>query len=132
MLEWGNYRGIKVTHSMKLRERKIDSRFIKECTVSGCQYEFHSGHGTMDPIIAQKYKTKNTSQCCLFLDMQKIFDFLVRWSDEHCGPKEFQRPKNWYYLRYVLWFWTLLVTRNHLLLPSGYTKNLSSVRFCLG
>ena len=52
-MESSNYRGIKLLcHAMKLYERMVENRLIKQIEISSNQYGFRPGKATMEPIFA--------------------------------------------------------------------------------
>ena len=81
--ECKNYRGIKLmSHTMKLRERVINSRIRNEVTIAEQQFGFMPGR-TTDAIfclrmLMEKWSEGQKSKHCVFIDLEKAYDRIPR------------------------------------------------------
>ena len=82
--ECKNYRGIKLlSHTMKVWESVVESRFKRETEVSGIQFGFMSGKSTTEPIfmlrqMMEKFRRKRKKMHVVFVDLEKAFDRVPR------------------------------------------------------
>ena len=83
-LEWGNYRGLKLTdQAMKLLKRVLDSFIPDIVDIEAMQFGFVPGRGTTDAIfiirqLQEQYIAANKPLYFAFVDLEKAFDQVPR------------------------------------------------------
>ena len=89
----GNYRGIKLlSHTMKEWERIIEARLRDRVEIGKPQYEFMPGKGTTDAMFAlrmlmQKYREGQRELPCVFVNLEKAYDRVLREELWYCMRK---------------------------------------------
>ena len=89
----GNYRGIKLmSHTMKVWKRIIEARLTDKVEISEQQYGFMPGKGTTDAMFAlrmlmKKYREGQSEQHCVFVDLEKAYDRVLREELWYCMRK---------------------------------------------
>ena len=89
----GNYRGIKLmSHTMKVWERIIEAKLRDRVEISKQQYGFMPGKGTTDVIFAlkmlmEKYREGQRELHCIFVDLQKAYDWVPQEEPWYCMRK---------------------------------------------
>ena len=89
----GNYRGIKLmSHTMKVWKRIIEARLRDSVEISKQRYEFMPGKGITDAIFAlrmlvEKYREGQRELHCVFLDLEKAYDSVLREELWYCMRK---------------------------------------------
>lgn len=68
-----------MSHTMKLCERVIERRLIKETQVSENQFDFMSGTSTMEAIyllwrVMEQYQMDQQDMYLIFIDLEKACD----------------------------------------------------------
>ena len=76
-----------MSHTMKLRERIIETRLRDRVEISKQQYGFMPGKRTTDAMFAlrmlmEKYREGQRELHCVFVDLEKAYDRVAR---EDCG-----------------------------------------------
>ena len=85
-LQCGKYRGLRLLeHSMKVWEKILDRRLKTVVNVSSNQFGFSAGRSTTDAIfilrqMQQKYVEKKKKLYHVFVDLEKAFDRVPRWT----------------------------------------------------
>ena len=88
-----NSRGIQlISHSMKLWERVVERRLRSELTFSEQQYGFMPGKSTTDALFAlrvlmEKYREGQKELHCVFVDLEKAYDKVLREAVWYCMRK---------------------------------------------
>ena len=89
-----NYRGIKLTsHTLKIWERVIDRRLRQKITIGEEQFGFMPKKSTTDAIFAlrmliENYREGRKTLHCVFIDLEKAYDWVPREEVWHCLRKE--------------------------------------------
>ena len=90
---FGNYRGIKLmSHTMKVWEKIIKARLRNRVEISKQQYGFMPGKGTNDAMFAlrmlmEKYREGQRKLHCVFVDLEKAYDRVLRKELWYCMRK---------------------------------------------
>ncbi|KAK3559113.1 hypothetical protein QTP86_004101 [Hemibagrus guttatus] len=88
-----NYRGIKLmSHTMKLWERVVEARLRKVVEICEQQYGFMPRKSTTDAIFAlrilmEKYRDGQRELHCVFVDLEKAYDRVLREELWYCMRK---------------------------------------------
>ncbi|KAK3510502.1 hypothetical protein QTP70_009139 [Hemibagrus guttatus] len=87
-----NYRGIKLSHTMKLWERVVEARLRKVVEICDQQYSFMPRKSTTDAIFAlrilmEKYRDGQRELHCVFVDLEKVYDRVPREELCYCMRK---------------------------------------------
>ncbi|KAK3526709.1 hypothetical protein QTP70_032071 [Hemibagrus guttatus] len=88
-----NYRGIKLmSHTMKLWERVMEARLRKVVEICEQQYGFMPRKSTTDAIFAlrilmEKYRDGQRELHCVFVDLEKAYDKVLREELWYCMRK---------------------------------------------
>lgn len=87
-----NYRGIKLSHTMKLWQRSIDQRISEETSVEE-QQGFMPGKGTTDSVFAlrqvmETHREKQTGLHIVFIDLEKAYDIVPRQEVWRCTQEK--------------------------------------------
>ncbi|XP_068250373.1 uncharacterized protein [Palaemon carinicauda] len=77
--ECGNYRGIKMSHALKIVKRMIDAGLREEVEIGKEQMGFMKGRGTTDGVIClwqlmEKFRKKQRDLHVVFIDLEKAYD----------------------------------------------------------
>ena len=85
----GNYRDVKMSHTMKLWERMVESRLRSLVPTSNEQFCFTPGKSATDAIfalrmLAEKYREGQRQLHCVFIDLEKVYDRVPREELWHC------------------------------------------------
>ena len=89
----GNYRGIKLmNHTMKIWKRIIEAGLRDSVEISKQQYGFMPGKGTTDAVFAlrmlmEKYRKGRRELHCVFVDLEKAYDRVLRKELWYCIRK---------------------------------------------
>ena len=89
----GNYRGIKLmSHTMKVWERIIETRLRDRVEISKQQYGFMPGKETTYVMFAlrmlmEMYREGQKELHCVFVDLEKAYDRVVREELWYCMKK---------------------------------------------
>ena len=79
-LECNNFRGIKrLSHTLKLWERVVESRLRKMVNISERQYGFQPGKSTIQPLfclrmLQEKHREFGKELHAVFVDLEKAYD----------------------------------------------------------
>ena len=89
----GNYRGIKLmSHTMKVWQRIIEARLRERVEVGKQQYGFMPRKGTTNAMLAlrmlmEKYREGQGELHCVFVDLEKAYDRVLREELWYCIKK---------------------------------------------
>ena len=89
----GNYRGIKLmSHTMKVWERIIEARLRDSVKISKQQYGFMPGKRTTNAMftlrmLMEKYRKGQRELHCVFIDLEKAYDRVLREELCYCMRK---------------------------------------------
>ena len=89
----GNYRGIKLmSHTIKVWERNIEARLRDRVETSKQQYGFMPEKGSTDDMFAlrvlmKKYREGQGKLHCVFMDLEKAYDRVLREELWYCMRK---------------------------------------------
>ncbi|KAK3526744.1 hypothetical protein QTP70_032114, partial [Hemibagrus guttatus] len=94
MQSCSNYRGIKLmSHTMKLWETVVEARLRKVVEICEQQYGFMPRKSTIDAIFAslrilmEKYRDGQRELHCVFVDLEKVYDRVLREELWYCMRK---------------------------------------------
>ena len=88
--ECGNYWGIMlISHTLKIWEQIIEKRLREKTLISDQQFRFMPGRSMTDAIFAlrqliEKYQEGWKSIHCIFIDLEKAYDWVPRYEVWNC------------------------------------------------